>query len=403
MSRIKIEGGDTLLAGVLGMPSADIRNAIVCRDNYKIKHIVKKSGGRRRLSIPCKSVKKFQKLFLKKFLYCLIERGVLDKNMTGFLPGVSVKDNALVHLNENLQYVVRLDFKNAFPSVSFRVVKEVLLHHVKNEIGTYRAVEIQRLLGKKINYPEPVLFSMRKVKWFRELVSSLSVDNSASYYLDYIVDGFIEMAAYLLTYKGKLPQGAPTSPFMLNLTVSYLKILDRIREFLKQNNIDSQVSIYADDIVISAKERINFGLIRGLIGVVEASRVFRINRAKILRFDINQTAPLITGFRLIRIRSVNRKLTESWLARLPRKIKATVEERLFYNPQSPFINITLPQKQIKKIRGIIHRAIYQPGLASKVNGYVAYLKDIYGEHLPRQIVEPYKKYLLVNQKDPEVV
>ncbi len=76
------------------------------------------------MSIPCKNVKKFQKVFLKKFLYCLITRGVLDKNMTVFLPGVSVKDNALIHLNKNLQYVVRLDFKDAFPYRKYLLVKQ---------------------------------------------------------------------------------------------------------------------------------------------------------------------------------------------------------------------------------------------------------------------------------------
>lgn len=55
--------------------------------------------------------------------------------------------------------------------------------------------------------------------------------------------------------------------------------------------------------------------------------------------------------------------------------------------------IRLPKKQIKKIRGLIHKARFNPELRPQIDGWIANLKPIYGNQLPRQIAVPYQKYL----------
>src|SRR5437868_11741322 len=86
----------------------------------------------------------------------------LPSYMTGGLPGRSIKNNSVPHLEQDV--VVGLDIENCFPSISHKQV-----------FGTFR----------KLGYSTDIASMLTK----------------------------------LTTYQNRLPQGAPTSPLLCNLVL----------------------------------------------------------------------------------------------------------------------------------------------------------------------------------------
>jgi len=392
---VKILGGDTLLAGVLQIAPSKLIKSVLYTNEYKTHYLPKKSGGRRRIDEPPEIVKDIQKRILNIYFRNWSERGWLDKAITGFVRGQSIKTNALFHWDMNLRYTWRLDFKNAFPSLTYNVIRQTLSHYIQQELNSYHAVQIARQNGKVVIEAFSPLYSTRKTAWFRNLLNDYKNNDGTKEFVDYLVEGLVDFLTHLVTYQKKIPQGAPTSPFLLNLVVSYSQIMKKIREYLQSEGIKARVSIYADDITISSSERIKFPVIQKVIGIIEASHIFKISREKTLSFDITKKAPLITGLKLVKVTPVNQVMKNVWLRRLPTAHKNNIAMNTVGKPLRPFIIISLGKKNTKKIRAIIHLATKRPTekLNKKVSGYIAYLNDIYGGDLPRQISTPYKKYL----------
>jgi RNA-directed DNA polymerase len=161
----------------------------------------------------------------------------------------------------------------------------------------------------------------------------------------------------LTTFNNILPQGAPTSPILFEIYIREKRLLERITE----NFPNLKASCYIDGVVVSSKRWISPETRKEIIKMVEETG-FKVNREKIWFRDCRQGNPLITGI------SVDGKG-----------------------------RICLPKKKIRRWRGIIHRAAFNPTpeLINKIEGFVASLKPIYGEKLPPQIAKP---YLLFQQK-----
>jgi RNA-directed DNA polymerase len=145
---------------------------------------------------------------------------ILPEHLLGGVRGKSVANNARVHLGA--PYLITIDIKNFFPSITPTQVRVV----------------------------------------FREI---LNCSPAVSYLL-----------AGLTTYRGRLPQGAPTSPILANLVLSGFD--GEIRAVCKQNGIC--YSSWVDDLAFSGDS------VSSVIGPVIATLMkagFRVSHRKIKR------------------------------------------------------------------------------------------------------------------------
>lgn len=158
---------------------------------YSSIKIKKKSGGFRELNVPSENLKYIQRWILDNILYYVS----CSESVCGFMPEKSIVDNAKIHVNK--ECVIGFDIKNFFPTIHFGRVKGVF-----EELG---------------------------------YASHLSI-----------------ILANICTYKGVLPQGAPTSPYIANLICRKLDY--RLETLCKKYNAD--YTRYADDITISGDKKI---------------------------------------------------------------------------------------------------------------------------------------------------
>lgn len=180
----------------------------------------------------------------------------------------------------------------------------------------------------------------------------------------------------LTTYKNILPQGAPTSPFLFYL------VLEEFFGKLYNACHPWKISMYVDNIVVSGNKPIPESLQKEITEIFKKAG-FKLNKRKTRHQDTRNGAVRICG---LMVDGTGR--------------------------------VILSKRTIKKWRGIICRACYNPKnkeLAGKIDGFLSSLKPIYGrvdenledigdalfprdyvlklEHIPPQIRKPLKKYL----------
>lgn len=147
-------------------------------------------NGKRLIHIPSSALKKVQRLILRKYF------------KPHWTP-LSVKDAASVHCGK--KWLMKLDIKDYFNSITEEQIKEILSRYVKREPDQYGNVQ-----KEKEPYDIEQVFSM-------------------------------------CTVEGKLPTGAPTSPYIANLL---LKDFDyEIEEVCKKFEVN--YSRYMDDLFFS--------------------------------------------------------------------------------------------------------------------------------------------------------
>lgn len=200
--------------------------------NSRKKHIYnkviikKRSGEDRILLVPTKRLKDIQRKILEHILPYWFEN--LTENVTGFIKGKSIFDNAKFHLGKKI--ILKLDIKNFFPSIS--------------------QDRVYWMFKKTFNYNH-------------EISSYLS---------------------WLCTFRNQIPQWAPTSPAISNIIAGAID--KRIINYLKHINSDISYSRYADDMSISFKDlkKLNIeSLIIKITKIVEDEGFFfNIEKTKIL-------------------------------------------------------------------------------------------------------------------------
>ncbi|MDX9893655.1 MAG: reverse transcriptase domain-containing protein [Patescibacteria group bacterium] len=258
----------------------------------------KSSGGVRILHEPCEDLKIVQSGMLF-FFY----RWSTDNRMFGFQPGRSPIDNARFHITIPNRYnpkkvigyqvprwILTVDLKDFFPSVTSQLLERMYRTMFKPE----------RLIGYK----------------------GLKESEVPAIY-----EEFIRLMLLLTTHQGRLPQGAPTSPYLANLALASTGTLQRIEGLCKSRRTREafRFSIYADDITISSrKDKISDRFIRQLITVIEQDGIFTVNYKKIRRNSCKYKAHQITGVVLTTDRKGRARLT-------------------------------LAQKTLKTLRGRVHR------------------------------------------------
>lgn len=218
------------LEALLGRDRADIRRVANSAGRFYRPFDLRRTAGQgkwRHIDNPVGELKLYQSRIQERMFHDL----VFPETMIGAVPGRSIKDNAALHLRQPM--VVALDLRDCFPRISDREV-----YRVFNDVLACSA-EISALLTK------------------------------------------------LTTFQHRLPQGAPTSPALANL--SLLGLHDELISLAK--TYDLNCSFYVDDIVFSGERALE--VIEPAIRLIQ-SHGHAVRRDKIKRMP-NSSRQLVTG------------------------------------------------------------------------------------------------------------
>lgn len=212
---------------------------------YRRFELPKKGGGRREIATPRVFLKVVQRWILHNILY----RQPLPEFVTGFVPNKGILANAQFHVGR--KYLLRLDLKDFFPTITLGRVKE--------------------------------------------LYAGFGFPGSVSRFL-----------ARLSTLGGVLPQGAPTSPQVANLV--FLPSDREISAIAEHAGLS--YSRYADDLTFSSDEPIPESAVNEVRAVIKKAR-FAINEEKVRNAGPGQrllTTGLVVNVKAHPMRTLRRKL-----------------------------------------------------------------------------------------------
>ena len=185
--------------------------------NYKEYSIPKKRGGTRVLEEPYPDLKDIQSWILKNILVPASKK-MVSPVAKAFIPKKNIRDNARLHKKHNL--IVALDVENFFGTIQYGCIYEV-----------YRTIGYSKALAT--------------------------------------------LLAKLCTYKGYLPQGAPTSPMLSNLVMK--RIDDLLWSYCKSRKII--YTRYADDLTFSG-DSVHIGHLISYVEQVLMQRYLHLNTNK---------------------------------------------------------------------------------------------------------------------------
>ncbi len=231
-SKIYLESISERLQAPKGLIGWVVRNWDAVDSLYATFTIPKKSGGQRSISSPPDKLKYVQELIYKNVL----SKALLHPCCHGFISGRSIITNAEYHTNKDV--VVNVDIKDFFPSIS-----------------------ASRVYG--------VFQSLGFNKHEARLLTRIATRNNC------------------------LPQGAPTSPIIANITCKRLD--SRLSGLVKK--MDGKYSRYADDLTFSGDEKILKVIPRiykiigaeGFLVAIEKTRVTRKgNRQEVTGLTVNK-------------------------------------------------------------------------------------------------------------------
>lgn len=208
----------TTFYSYLGTTPTEIKDLITNKSQYYSSYPLKKRSGKPRyIDAPRGRLKELQLIIVEKIFYQFSPYPIAH----GFARGRSPVTNAKPHVGAKI--LVSLDLLNFFNSITQAQVIEL----------------VKFLLGKKklFNYNKTTIWEISE----------------------------------LLTYKERVPQGAPSSPALSNLFCLHL---DRALKQLQGKN-DCTITRYADDITISSKTNMDLGKI--IPHVISAVKIWKLN------------------------------------------------------------------------------------------------------------------------------
>jgi len=409
------------LQSLLRVSSEELEQALT--GGYIIRYIPKRNGsGRRKISVPSEELKFVQKRILRDILY----RIKAPHFFYGFVRGKSIMVNAAWHEYKNIpeffglatMYFLKLDLKDAFPSVKEKYFREyadqllaalpdflnwrqtkleLLLHHrINRESWRFgwkicpTCDQLEGIINKlekknKIDFrnlrlifryfsKNSELFSREHKNWLKGVSTDSHqlglFENCVEFPVAFeiFIRDVFELLFKLCFHEGSLPQGAPTSPYLLNLTIWFSGMTSRLEKLQKKTigikgKAGYDFSIYADDLTFSAY--FSFGarpfasdgnlktVKQMIIETVEEDGHFKINFRKTRSYNSMKCHPLITGLRVVHNR------------------------------------IVLPKIKIRWLRSFFHHVKNNPDpkVQAQVQGWRSYLHMIYEDDLPKQIVK----------------
>lgn len=197
--------------------------------HYKVYSLPKKSGGVRIIAQPSRNLKAIQSWILRNIL----DRLSSSENSKGFEKGDSILNNALPH--SGASYILSIDIEDFFPSIQANKVHSVF----------------------------------RSLGYNPEVCKILTI---------------------FCTYKGRLPQGAPTSPKLANLVCQQLDA--RIQGYAGPKGII--YTRYADDLTLSSNTVKKLEKTRDIIGLITKSEGLKIKGCK-TKLTGSRSRKLVTG------------------------------------------------------------------------------------------------------------
>ena len=240
-----------------------------------------------------------------------------------------------------------------------------------------------QLTVHKNSYHRYPLFSNKKCLPFRALIRHAAVTCTTfeESIIPHIIDVLVLNITKLVSYNGRLPQGAPTSGFLLNLVISENKLLDDIHStsglYQKPNKgRGGKVSIYVDDILISTRKKPTVETVHGVVESIRKSGIFEPNPKKIKLYDLrNQSAPVLgmkfaKNFELLKYTKQDFRHNAHFLPRgLQRKALA----------KKPWTHtkLTLSQKKQKQYRAFLHYCTTKNVSEEEKNRAMGYLGHIF--------------------------
>jgi len=243
------------LAGLLGLSHQELTEASEdarSEAGYLRYELPKGNGKVRVINAPSERLKRAQRAILDQ----LLSRVPVSPFSHGFAIGKSIITNARVHA-ATARAVLNLDLQDAFPSVSAERVRRLLEWRV----------------GPLLKVALPSLSPTERAELYEELTALCCRD-------------------------GALPQGAPTSGYLLNLACARL---DRKVYGLAMRSGLPQVrySRYADDLTLTSSAPIPPEFHLSVIRAITQSG-FRVNPHKVHSYSDAQRAIVICGVRLHR-------------------------------------------------------------------------------------------------------
>ena len=227
---------------------------------YKHYSIPKKKGGTREIFAPSKNLKSIQKrlnYFLQAYYLCIkpneVHGFVVNPHYLGTY--CNIVGNAKIHTKK--KYVLNIDLKDFFPSISARQVKNIFI-------------------SEYFNFNE-------------QIANALTL---------------------LTTFEGKLPIGAPTSPVISNFIC--LQLDSDLKAFCINNAL--AFSRYADDLTFSSDNQITNDNLLDIINLIKKNK-FEINEKK-LRLKTSNRKQTVTGLTVNEKVNVDRKLLKKVRAML---------------------------------------------------------------------------------------
>lgn len=221
-----------------------------------LRHYVRRWEGQRLLEAPRARLKSLQRRVLRDIL----ERIPVHEAAHGFVAGRSVRTHAALHAGKKV--VIRFDLQRFFTNV-----------------GTWQAHGIFRMAGYSPTV-SAVLLGLCTTRTPESVLREAPVPVPVS--------GEALRARHAMTRRladWHLPQGAPTSPALSNLTVWRMDV--RLSALAASSGLT--YSRYADDLVFSG-ERASVGALSTLVGHVVRDEGHRINqqKTKVMRADQRQ-------------------------------------------------------------------------------------------------------------------
>ncbi|MFA6322945.1 MAG: reverse transcriptase family protein [Candidatus Buchananbacteria bacterium] len=273
------------LALLTGLDRMLLESALAETSGYRIIRVPKRSGGTRIIHIPTETLKMVQQAILE-----MLYLWPTHRYMFGFQPGRSPIQNAQRHLRLcrqsgddgkngkefrplNLkvpQYVLRLDIKDAFPSVTSTLVRSVF-----DDLFESHTIDNCRPRNK---------YQIGLRDHCRQLADCMYKND------------LIDLLVALTTTDGRLPQGVPSSPYLLNLTLCHTGLMNRLVNLCLRHK--ARVTLYADDITISTDWQVSQRWTKKVIAALEQPKAFVVNPQKIHLNYRRHGAHTITGVTL---------------------------------------------------------------------------------------------------------